>query len=128
MRKLALPRLPKHTLKEPSMGFIRESIAKVTGADLQADQARRNAQDQADATTKSAQAASKAAQEQAAQASRSMESSAARASAQAAAADAASTPVENPDVSIAPQGGASVSAKARRAKFGIGSTGGGVSI
>ena len=106
------------------MGFIRESVSKLTGADIQADQARRNAQDQADATTRSAQAASKAAQEQAAQASRSMESSAARAAAQAAAADAASTPVENPDVSVAPQDGVSTSAKARRAKFGIGSSGG----
>lgn len=112
------------------MGFIRQSVAKITGADVQADQAQRAADEQAAATKAAAQAASKAAQEQAAQASRSMEASAARATAQAAAADLADKPVENPDVNIASTGGASASgvARARRQKFGTGSAGSGVSL
>ena len=112
------------------MGQIRQWGAKATGADVQADIAERAAQAQAAATTAAAQAANKAAQEQAAQASRSMEANAARATAQAAAADAADKPVEDPDINIAGTGGSSASgvAKARRAKFGVGSAGSGVSI
>lgn len=112
------------------MAFIRQAVAKVTGADVAADAAQRGADDQAAATRAAADAASKAANEQAAQAARSMDSNAARAAAQAQAADAASKPVENPDVNINSTGGASASgvARARRAKFGTGSAGSGVSI
>ena len=111
------------------MGFIRQSIAKITGADVQADAAERGAEAQAQATRAAAQSASLAANEQAAQASRSMETQAARSAATAAASDAAATPVENPDVNIENTGKASASgaARARRAKFGTG-TSGGVSI
>ena len=111
------------------MGFVRQSIAKITGADVQADAAERAAQQQADATRASAQSAANAANEQAAQASRAMETQAARSAATAAASDAAATPVENPDVNIENTGRASASgvARARRAKFGTG-TSGGVSI
>ena len=111
------------------MGFVRQSIAKITGADVQAGAAERAAQQQADATRASAQSAANAANEQAAQASRAMETQAARSAATAAASDAAATPVENPDVNIENTGRASASgvARARRAKFGTG-TSGGVSI
>ena len=111
------------------MGFIRQSVAKLTGADVQADAVERGAEAQAQATRAAAQAAATAANEQAAQASRAMETQAARSAATAAASDAAATPVENPDVNIENTGGASASgvARARRAKFGTG-TSGGVSI
>lgn len=111
------------------MGFIRQSVAKITGADIQADQAQRAADEQAAATAAAAQAAKVASQEQAAQAARSMDAAAARATAQARAADAASKPVENADVAISTPSSAG-SSKSRRAKFGIGTTatGGGVSI
>lgn len=112
------------------MGFIRQAVAKITGADVAADAAQRGAEDQAAATRAGAERAAQAAAEQAAQASRSMETQSARAAATAAAADAASKPVENPDVNIEGTGGASASgvARARRAKFGTGSAGSGVSI
>ena len=108
------------------MGFVRQSIAKITGADVQADAAERGAEAQAQATRAAAQSASLAANEQAAQASRAMETQAARSAATAAASDAAATPVENPDVNIENTGRASASgvARARRAKFGTGTIGG----
>jgi hypothetical protein len=111
------------------MGFIRQAAAKITGADQAADSAERAATDQANATRASADLAAKAAQEQAAQAARSLDANAARATATATAQSAAETPLENPDVAI---GGvkstsASGAARARRAKFGTG-TSGGVSI
>ena len=111
------------------MGFVRQVVSKVTGADVQADVAQRAADEQAAATKASADLAAKAAQEQAAQASRSMDASAARAAAQSAAADAAAAPVENADVNLGRDGRVSASgaARARRAKFGTG-TSGGVSI
>lgn len=111
------------------MGLVRQAVSKITGADVQADQAERAAQDQAAATRSAADAAARASQEQAAQASRSMDSSAARAAAQAQAADMADKPVENPDVQLGRNNGVSASgvARARRAKFGTG-TSGGVSI
>lgn len=108
------------------MGFIRQSVAKLTGADVQADAAERGAEAQAQATRASARSAANAANEQAAQASRAMETQAARSAATAAASDAAATPVENPDVNIENTGRASASgvARARRAKFGTGTIGG----
>lgn len=111
------------------MGLVKQVVSKLTGADVQADAAERAAQQQADATRAAAQSAASAATEQAAQAARSMETQSARAAATAAASDAAATPVENPDVNIENTGGASASgvARARRAKFGTG-TSGGVSI
>lgn len=111
------------------MGFVRQAVSKITGADVQADQAQRAADDQAAATRASADLAAKAAQEQAAQASRSMDANAARATAQAAAAESLSAPVQNADVNLGRDAGVSASgaARARRAKFGTG-TSGGVSI
>jgi hypothetical protein len=111
------------------MGYVRQSAAKITGADVQADIAQRAADEQAAAAKAAADLAAKAAQEQAAQASRSMDASAARATAQAAAADSLAAPVQNADVNIGNTGAVSASgaARSRRAKFGTG-TSGGVSI
>jgi hypothetical protein len=108
------------------MGFVKQTVAKATGADVQADAAQRAADEQASATRSAADAAARSSQEQAAQAARSMEANAARATAQAAAADAASKPVENVDVNLGKASGVSASgtARNRRAKFGVGTTGG----
>ena len=112
------------------MGFIRQIVAKATGADQSADAAERAGEDQAAATRNAADRAAKAAQEAAAQTARTQEAAAARAAAEGAAADAISKPVENPDVQLATPVAESASgaAKKRRSTFGVGSAGSGVNI
>lgn len=112
------------------MGFIRQTAAKLTGADIQADAADRGATAQADATRQAAEASSKAAQESAAQSARLQEQAAARNAAQGAAADAINTPLDNPDVQLSgPQDqSAAATTRKRRSAFGVSSAGTGVNI
>ena len=114
------------------MGNALKSIAaKITGADVAADQMARAADAQANASRAAAQLASKNTQEAAAQSARQQEQGAARAAAQGAAADAQAKPLQEADVQLAagPVGGSvSANARKRRQTFGIGSAGSGVNI
>lgn len=114
------------------MGFLKQVVAKVTGADVAADAAERAAEEQASAIRKSSEKAAKAAQESAAQAARQQEATAARNAAESAAADALNKPMEVADVQIGglPNADQPVSATARKRRqvFGIGSSGSGVNI
>lgn len=114
------------------MGFLKQQVAKLTGADVAADSAERAAEDQAAAIRKSSEQAAKAASEAAAQSARQQEQTAARNAAEAAAADALNKPMENADVQIGglPNAEQSVSATARKRRqtFGMGSAGSGVNI
>lgn len=114
------------------MGFIKQAVAKITGADVAADSAERAAEDQSAAIRKSAEQAAKAAQEAAAQSARQQEQTAARNAAESAAADMLKKPMENADVQIGGLPNADQSASAvvrkRRQTFGIGSSGAGVNI
>lgn len=111
------------------MGFIRQSVAKLTGADVQADIATRQADEQAQAVRAASEAAAKATQEQAAQAAKLQEAATARAVAQAAAADKAETPIQSPDVQLTPNVGSAIgNARKKRQSFGIGAGGTGVNI
>lgn len=100
-------------------------IAKLTGQDKVIDQAQRDAQNQAAATSEAAAKQAKATQEAAAQAARQMELNAARAAVEQAAADAAQKPIENPDVLLSnPKTTSSVAARKKRSTFGTGHSAG----
>ena len=113
------------------MGFVRELVSKLTGADQQADAISRGAQEQAAATRAAADQAATATREatkQSAQQSAALAAnSAARSAALSASEDAISKPPENPEVKIEEEVPAGT-AKKRREKFGIGSAGTGVNI
>ena len=112
------------------MGFIKEWVAKATGADVQADIAERSAAAQAASVREAAERSAKATQEAAAQTARVQEQAAARAAAEAKAADVLAKPVENVDVQLGgvPTESASASARRRRATFGVGVRSSGVNI
>lgn len=110
------------------MGFIRQSVAKLTGADVQADIATRQAEEQARAVQQAAEQSAKATQEMAAQAAKTQEAAAARAAAQSAVADNAAKPVETPDVSLNLSNAAPGAARKKRQSFGIGVSNTGVNI
>lgn len=112
------------------MGFIKKVVGEVTGANAAADQAERSAYDQAAATRAAAESSAKAAQEAAAQSARQQEATVARMAANAAAADAVNTPLDNPDVQLTlPQTtSAAATSRKKRATFGIGASNTGVNI
>ena len=110
------------------MGFIRQSVAKLTGADVQADIATRQAEEQARAVQLASEQSAKATQEMAAQAAKTQEAAAARAAAQSAVADNAAKPVETPDVSLNLSNAAPGAARKKRQSFGIGVSNTGVNI
>jgi hypothetical protein len=114
------------------MAFIKDTLAKATGADVQADATRRAAEDQAAAIRESAARAAKSAQDAAVQAGTQQTLNAARDAATSAATDKLDKPVENADVQLSgptdPTASASATARKRRQTFGIGSASSGVQI
>lgn len=114
------------------MGFIREVISKITGADQQADAINRGAQEQAAATRAAAEQSANATREatkQSAQQSAALAAnSAARSAALSASEEAIAKPPESPTVTVDAPAADSGTAKKRREKFGIGSAGTGVNI
>jgi hypothetical protein len=109
------------------MGFVKQAVSKLTGADQEADALNRAASEQADATRKAADMAANAAREAAQQTATQQAESAARATALAGVAATNNVMPENPVVNIADAAPAGA-AKKRRQKFGIGSSNTGVNI
>jgi hypothetical protein len=112
------------------MGFVKQVVSKVTGADLAADAAERAATDQAEATRQASETAAKATREAAAQAARSQEDSAMRNAALTKAAEESGKPLENADVVLSDKEKISAmgSARKKRQQFGIGTGNTGVNI
>jgi hypothetical protein len=113
------------------MGFVKQVVGKLTGADVAADATERAADQQASAIRDSAAKAASQAQEAAAQSARQQESAAARNAAEGAAADAMNKPIQNADIQldgINTEQSASATSRKRRQQFGVGSAGSGVNI
>lgn len=114
------------------MGFIKNTAAKITGADVAADATIRAAEDQSAAIRESAARAATSAQDAAVQAGTQQTLNAARDAATSAAADSLNKPVENADVQLSgptdPTASASATARKRRQTFGVGSVASGVQI
>ena len=109
------------------MGFVRNIVGSLTGANKQARAIEEGAKQQAEATRQAANSAAEAARQSAAQAAQAQAGAAARNVAVSNASDMLDKPPEVADVQldeVAPTG----SAKKRREKFGIGSSNTGVNI
>lgn len=109
------------------MGFVKKVVGDITGANAQADQQRRAAEDAAAATRAAAEQAATASREAAKQSATQVQMSQERATALSQSAEATKATPDNPDVQVADTQVAGAARK-RRAKFGIGSAGTGVNI
>lgn len=106
---------------------VKEWTAKLTGADVAADAARRGAEEQAAATRQAADTAANAARQAAQQTATLQADSSARQAALSASAEALAVKPETPEVTVDDKPRAGAAAK-RRQKFGIGSASSGVQI